>query len=110
MTAHVSNRQAPDVLVFVLLAQPFFQLPKGVIALKLTADGNEIKKVSSRPGGWNIIGNSPIKFFDVSKKTPCFAKSGDKLQFYPITLKEHKDITTLVNAGVYQLEREELYD
>ena len=93
-------------LNFPRKATPRLQIEKGAVAI----GGNQTGVYPSQsPGGWNIIGNSPIKFFDVSKNTPCFAKSGDKLQFYPITLKEHRDITTLVNAGVYQLEREELY-
>jgi inhibitor of KinA len=58
------------------------------------------------PGGWNIIGNSPISFFDVSKQVPCFAKPGDKIIFKSITKKEHIDIKLLVDAGVYQIESE----
>jgi len=60
------------------------------------------------PGGWYIIGNSPVNFFDINKTRPCFASSGDKLQFVPIDLKAYQDIKTLANAGVYQLESEEL--
>ena len=56
------------------------------------------------PGGWNIIGNSPINFFDVHKSPPCFAKAGDKIQFYPITLKAHRDIKALVDDGLYLIE------
>ena len=41
------------------------------------------------PGGWNIIGNSPILFFDPSSKEPCFAKSGDTIEFYSISEKEY---------------------
>ncbi len=60
------------------------------------------------PGGWNIIGNSPINFFNINKKEPSFAKAGDKIQFYAITKKKHNDIKTLVEAGVFQLEGEVL--
>ena len=41
------------------------------------------------PGGWNIIGNSPILFFDPSSKEPCFAKSGDTIEFYSINENEY---------------------
>ena len=58
------------------------------------------------PGGWNIIGNSPISFFDISKEIPCFSKPGDQIIFYPITLKEHENIKILVDAGVYQIKSE----
>lgn len=40
-------------------------------------------------GGWNIIGRTPISFFDVNATPPCFAKSGDKVKFKPITLEEY---------------------
>ena len=87
-------------------ATPRLQIEKGAVAI----GGNQTGVYPSQsPGGWNIIGNSPINFFDVSKTTPCFENIGDKIQFYPITLKKHSDITALVNAGVYQLESEELY-
>ena len=58
------------------------------------------------PGGWNIIGNSPISLFDASKDMPCFAKAGDKIQFVPISLKEYQNLTVLVHSGVYQMESE----
>ena len=40
------------------------------------------------PGGWNIIGISPIDFFDLGSKTPCFAKPGDKIEFIEISSKQ----------------------
>lgn len=62
------------------------------------------------PGGWNIIGNSPISFFDASKHMPCFAKAGDKIQFVPISVMEYQNISTLVKEGVYQIESEVIDD
>ncbi|MBK77625.1 MAG: allophanate hydrolase [Flavobacteriaceae bacterium] len=41
------------------------------------------------PGGWNIIGNTPITLFDPSSTQPCFAKSGDTIEFYSINEKEY---------------------
>jgi len=58
------------------------------------------------PGGWNIIGNSPIAFFNPKNNPPCFAKAGDKISFKPISLSEYNDIKILSAAGVYQLESE----
>ncbi len=85
---------------------PRLQIEKGAVAI----GGNQTGIYPSQsPGGWNIIGNSPIKFFDISKNIPCFAKPGDKIQFFPVSLKIHSDITALANAGVYQLESEVLH-
>ena len=60
------------------------------------------------PGGWNIIGNSPLSFFNMARPEPCFARPGDQVCFYPVGLKQHRDIRTLDEAGVYQLESEEV--
>ncbi len=56
------------------------------------------------PGGWNIIGNSPINFFDAEKDPPCFAKSGDKVQFIPIDRKEYDKLIHQVEKGTYKIE------
>ena len=40
------------------------------------------------PGGWHIIGVSPLNFFDFKSKNPCFAKPGDKIQFTEISNKQ----------------------
>lgn len=55
-------------------------------------------------GGWNIIGNSPINLFDVNKETPCFAKTGDKISFYSITLREYKQLEKAIKKNNYQVE------
>jgi len=53
------------------------------------------------PGGWNIIGNSPLSFFDVDKFPPCFAVAGDKVQFVPIGLEDYEKILKQVESGNY---------
>lgn len=59
-------------------------------------------------GGWNIIGNSPIDFFDRKNETPCFAKAGDKIQFVPIDVETHKNIGYRVAYKRYKIESEVL--
>ena len=56
----------------------------------------------------NIIGNSPINFFDRKCEQPCFAKAGDKVQFVAISLEEHKEIVNLVAYKRYKIESEVL--
>ncbi|MCL4153835.1 UNVERIFIED_CONTAM: hypothetical protein GTU68_053982 [Idotea baltica] len=82
-------------------ATPRLKIDKGSVAIA----GNQTGVYpNTSPGGWNIIGNSPINFFDVSKVEPCFAKAGDKIEFYSVSIKRHHDIKTLVDAQVYQIE------
>ena len=61
---------------------------------------------NSSPGGWNIIGNTPLDFFDRNDLTPCFAKPGDKVQFVPIDRSEYGAILSQINTGLYQVKSE----
>ena len=93
---HIPRKSTPRLVV-----------EKGAVAI----GGNQTGVYpNASPGGWNIIGNTPIDFFDVNSNPPCFAKAGDQIQFYPISRKEYSDIKKLVEAGVYQLESEVLDD
>ena len=37
-------------------------------------------------GGWNILGKSPLNFFNMKASNPCFAKPGDRIQFVAVDL------------------------
>ncbi len=86
-------------------ATPRLKVERGSVAIGENQTGIYPKE---SPGGWNIIGNSPISFFDVTKEIPCFSQPGDQIVFYPISLREYENIKTLVDEGVYQMESEVL--
>ncbi len=37
------------------------------------------------PGGWQLVGQTPIKIFDINKNDPCLLKAGDRVQFISIS-------------------------
>ena len=42
------------------------------------------------PGGWNIIGNTPLKVFDkFNLSNPSLIKPGDQINFYKISKQEY---------------------
>jgi KipI family sensor histidine kinase inhibitor len=41
------------------------------------------------PGGWRLIGRTPVKTFDYKKIPPIPIKPGDIVKFYPITREEY---------------------
>ncbi|GAB1858568.1 5-oxoprolinase subunit PxpB [Flavobacteriaceae bacterium MHTCC 0001] len=84
-------------------ASPRLKIEKGAVAI-----GGQQTGIypSESPGGWQIIGNSPINFFDVSNTVPCFTKAGDLIQFFEISLKEYTNTKHLVEAGVYQIQNQ----
>lgn len=52
-------------------------------------------------GGWNIIGRSPIDFFNISMNQPCFAKAGDRVQFESVSLNVFKEISEVSAKSEY---------
>ena len=40
------------------------------------------------PGGWQIIGRTPLQLFNKIKADPCLIKAGDRVQFFAIDKKE----------------------
>jgi inhibitor of KinA len=40
------------------------------------------------PGGWQVIGRTPLKLFDAGREDPVLLKAGDTVQFYSISKNE----------------------
>ena len=36
------------------------------------------------PGGWHVIGRTPLKLFDLQHENPCLLKPGDLIEFIPV--------------------------
>lgn len=64
---------------------PSLDIKKGSIGIALN---QTCIYPQNSPGGWHIIGVSPLNFFDLKSKNPCFAKPGDKIQFTEISNKQ----------------------
>jgi len=43
------------------------------------------------PGGWQIVGRTPVKMFDINANPMCRVKAGDYVEFYPITKDEFEN-------------------
>ena len=71
------------------LETPRVKVPKGSVGM--TEQFANIYTFES-PGGWNIIGNTPLEVFDSSKeKNPNLINPGDTVKFKQITLEEYKN-------------------
>jgi inhibitor of KinA len=46
---------------------------------------------SATPGGWNIIGRTPVKLVDAKKANPFLLKAGDEIKFEMITKDEFEN-------------------
>ncbi|SFE90570.1 5-oxoprolinase subunit PxpB [Alteribacillus iranensis] len=47
------------------------------------------------PGGWNIIGRTPIPLFNPQRENPVLLEAGAFLRFYPITRQEYEEISMM---------------
>ncbi|MGV3528011.1 MAG: 5-oxoprolinase subunit PxpB [Flavisolibacter sp.] len=43
------------------------------------------------PGGWQIIGRTPVKIFDAENRDSVFFQPGDRVKFYPISEHEFEN-------------------
>lgn len=80
--------ELPEKLVTPRLKTPRISVPAGSVAIAQKQTG--IYSVES-PGGWQIIGRTPLKLFDAEKDPPALLQMGDLVQFYPITEKEFEN-------------------
>ena len=44
------------------------------------------------PGGWNLIGRTPLKLFDPTKNPPALLRPGDRVRFRVITREEFESL------------------
>jgi KipI family sensor histidine kinase inhibitor len=77
--------EVPDALVTPRRETPRTRVPKGSVAIAQKQTG--IYPVAS-PGGWQIIGRTPVGLFDPGKKQPSLMVMGDQVQFYAISKEE----------------------
>ncbi len=71
------------------LASPRSKVPAGSVGIAGSQTG--IYPFAS-PGGWKLIGQTPIKIFDVKKSEPCLFKPGDRVKFVSISKTVFKKI------------------
>ncbi len=44
------------------------------------------------PGGWSVIGRTPLRLFDPGKTSPVLLSMGDQVEFYPVTRDEFEQV------------------
>jgi len=68
----------PPELATPRRASPRKEVPAGAVAIGGTQTGVYPRK---SPGGWNIIGRAPLRFFDVERDPPALLQAGDRVRF-----------------------------
>ena len=82
------------------LVTPRAAIPAGSVAIAERQTG--IYPVES-PGGWRLIGRTPISLFDPGREPPVEIEPGDYLRFVAVAESEYADVQSRVRAGTYSL-------
>jgi KipI family sensor histidine kinase inhibitor len=90
----------PKALALPRRVDPRVKVRAGSIA---TAVGMTVVYPVESPGGWHLIGATPVRLFDVRSPRPALLSPGDKVRFEPITVGEFEDIRAAVAADAYQV-------
>ena len=115
----IRRHSAPDYLIYMLgflpgfsylggidpaletprLSQPRQRIPAGSVGI----GGNQTGLYPlDSPGGWRLIGRSPVRPYDLRREEPILYKAGDRIRFIPIDEKKYRKIETAVKAGTYE--------
>jgi inhibitor of KinA len=80
------------------LEKPRTKIPAGSVGI---ADQQTGLYPIESPGGWRLVGRTPLKPFSPGSADPFLFAAGDYLQFEPISAEEFKTIGRQVRAGSY---------
>ena len=79
----------PQQIAATRLAEPRSNVPAGSVGIAGQQTG--IYPQDS-PGGWRIIGQTPLQLYDCSRTTPFLLKTGDRVSFRSITREEFEQL------------------
>jgi inhibitor of KinA len=77
--------ELPDAIATPRRETPRTNVPQGSVGIAQKQTG--IYPVNS-PGGWQIIGWTPLKLFDPKRQPPSLLAMGDQVRFRAITAEE----------------------
>ena len=83
------------------LNSPRTRIPPGAVGIGGEQTG--IYPLAS-PGGWRLIGQTPLKPYDPEREEPILYKAGDYIRFKAINKDEYDKIVESVSKGQYKTE------
>lgn len=96
-----------DEIATPRLTTPRIRVPEGSVGIAEKQTGIYPREA---PGGWQIIGRTPVKLFDASWHPPALLQPGDVVKFQSISIAEFQQIHAAVTRGNYNLFAEEQKD
>ena len=83
-------------------ATPRGKIPAGSVGIAEAQTG--VYPIES-PGGWQLLGRTPLRLFDVTRDPPSLIDAGDSVRFVPLSgAEEYRSIEEQVASGEYTVE------
>ena len=92
--AYLGN--VPDPLRLPRRSTPRARVPAGSVAI--AADMTAIYPLES-PGGWHLIGHTPVPLWDMARREEPLLKPGDSVRFLPVSSGEAEALARRVAEG-----------
>ena len=80
------------------LANPRIKIPAGSVGIGGSQTG--IYPLDS-PGGWQLLGLTPVKTYDPNREVPILFEAGDYIRFIPVSESDFTTIKDEVEKGTY---------
>ena len=80
------------------LANPRIRIPAGSVGIGGSQTG--IYPLDS-PGGWQLLGLTPVKTYDPNRDVPILFEAGDYIRFVPVSESDFANIKNEVDNGTY---------
>lgn len=91
----------PEALQCKRKSTPRLRVPERSVAIAGAQTGIY---PSEAPGGWHIIGRTPLALTRPEEEEGFLFKAGDQVQFKPITLKQYQEIEMQITQGQFVIE------
>lgn len=93
----------PDALELPRRSEPRVAVPLGSAAI---AGKMSVIYPWESPGGWHVLGRTPVPLFDQTAEQPVLLSAGDGVSFKAVERKEYDDLVARIAGGAFS--REEL--
>jgi KipI family sensor histidine kinase inhibitor len=96
---------------YIGLLPEIFDLPRRIEprvyipprSISVAARQTTIYTINS-PGGWHLIGRTPVDFYDADRDEPILVCAGDRIKFKSIPSSEFTEVEADIKAGNFNLE------
>ena len=89
-----------DAIETPRLKTPRVKIPAGSVGIAGKQTG--VYPIDS-PGGWQLIGRTPLKMYDAGREKPILPEAGQYIKFVPIDRAEFDRIAAEVEKGTYEV-------